>query len=100
MKLKIIDHSRHRNGVAGAPFEVVLFQVQREPGCKVGILFDDPGYCAILDVALLAAGAKQSASLQLARCVNQRRPGQPSPWCPSGAGSSRKCEPISRCMSW
>jgi hypothetical protein len=56
MKLKIIGTAHHRNSVAGAPFDVVLFKVHREPGVKVGILFDDPGYCAVLDVTMLAAG--------------------------------------------
>ncbi|HVS34963.1 MAG TPA: hypothetical protein VMS17_05235 [Gemmataceae bacterium] len=56
MKLKIIDTAHHRNGVAGSPFDVVLFKVQREQGVKVGVLFDDPGACAVLDVTLLAAG--------------------------------------------
>ena len=56
MKLKIIDTAHHRNGVAGSPFDVVLFKVQREQGVKVGVLFDDPGVCAVLDVTLLAAG--------------------------------------------
>jgi hypothetical protein len=56
MKLKILDTARHRNGVAGAPFDVVLFKVLREQGVKVGILFDDSGYCAVLDVTMLAAG--------------------------------------------
>ena len=37
MKLKIIDAAHHRNGVAGSPFDVVLFKVLREPGVKVGI---------------------------------------------------------------
>jgi len=55
MKLKILDTAHHRNGVAGAGFDVVLFKVLRERGAKVGILFDDPGYCAVLDVTLLAA---------------------------------------------
>lgn len=56
MKLKIIQTDRHRNGVAGTPFEVVLFKVAREQGRKVAILFDEPGNCAVLDVNLLAAG--------------------------------------------
>jgi len=56
MKLKILATARHRNGVAGSPFDVVLFKVQREQGVKVGVLFDDPGSCAVLDVTLLAAG--------------------------------------------
>ena len=56
MKLKILDTAHHRNGVAGTPFDVVLFKVLRERGAKVGILFDDPGSCAVLDVTMLAAG--------------------------------------------
>jgi hypothetical protein len=55
MKLKILDTAHHRNGVAGTPFDVVLFKVVREQGVKVGILFDDPGHCAVLDVTLLSA---------------------------------------------
>ena len=50
MKLKILDTAHHRNGVAGTGFDVVLFKVLRERGAKVGIFFDDPGYCAVLDV--------------------------------------------------
>jgi hypothetical protein len=34
----------------------VLFTVAREKAVKVAILFDDPGYCAVLDLSLLAAG--------------------------------------------
>ena len=56
MKLKIIAADRHRNGVAGNPFEVVLFKVHRDFGTKVAVLFDEPGNCAVLDVNLLAAG--------------------------------------------
>ena len=56
MKLKIIATDRHRNGVGGAPFEVVLFKVAREPGRKVAILFDAADHFAVLDVDLLAAG--------------------------------------------
>ena len=57
MKLKIIAIARHRNGVAGSPFDVVLFKERGRGGSlKVGILFDEPAHCAILDVAMLAAG--------------------------------------------
>jgi hypothetical protein len=56
MKLKILDTAHHRNGVGGTPFDVVLFKVQREQGVKVGILFDEAGSCAVLDVTKLAAG--------------------------------------------
>ena len=57
MKLKIIDTAHHRNGVAGAPFDVVLFKDRGRQGSrKVAILFDEPHHCAVLDVAKLAAG--------------------------------------------
>ena len=57
MKLKIIDTSHHRNGICGAPFAAVLFEDTGPEGSrKVGILFDEPYHCAILDVAKLAAG--------------------------------------------
>ena len=57
MKLKIIDIDRHRNGVGGEPFNIVLFQDRgREGTRKLGIIFDEPNYCAVLDVAKLAAG--------------------------------------------
>ena len=57
MKLKIIDIACHRNGICGAPFEVVLFEDQGPEGSrKAGILFEEPYHCAILDVAKLATG--------------------------------------------
>ena len=56
MKIKIIGTAHHRNGVGGAPFDVVLFKVGREPSRKVAILFDAPSHCAVLDVTLLATG--------------------------------------------
>ena len=57
MKLKIIDFAHHRNGICGAPFDVVLFEDSGpEASRKVGILFEEPHHCAVLDVAKLAAG--------------------------------------------
>jgi uncharacterized protein (UPF0261 family) len=56
MKLKILHAAYHRNGVAGAGFDVALFKVTGEQGRKVAILFDTPGHCAVLDVTLLATG--------------------------------------------
>ncbi len=57
MKLTILDIAHHRNGVCGAPFEVVLFKDSgREGSRKVGIIFDAPYHCAVLNVAKLAAG--------------------------------------------
>ncbi len=63
MKLTITDIARHRNGTSGEPFDVVLFKDQGSQGSrKVAILFDDPGHCAVLDVARLAAGDIASGS--------------------------------------
>jgi hypothetical protein len=57
MKLTILNIAHHRNGVGGAPFDVVLFK-DRGPhgGRKVAILFEENGHCAVLDTAMLAAG--------------------------------------------
>ena len=57
MKLTIIDIAFHRNGICGAPFYVVLFEDHGAEGSrKVAIVFLEPHYCAVLDVAKLAAG--------------------------------------------
>jgi hypothetical protein len=57
MKLKTLAIARHRNGVAGQPFEVILFNERGSRASrKLGILFDEPHYCAVLDIDLLAAG--------------------------------------------
>jgi hypothetical protein len=57
MKLKIIDIAHHRNGVGGAPFDIVLFKDSGTEGSrKVAILFDEKYHCAVLDVAKLEAG--------------------------------------------
>jgi hypothetical protein len=56
MILKIIKTAHHRNGVGGAPFDVVLFKVVREQSRKVAILFEATAHCAVLDVTLLATG--------------------------------------------
>ena len=57
MKLNIIAIAHHRNGICGAPFGVVLFEDSGPEGSrKVGIVFDEPHHCAVLDVARLTAG--------------------------------------------
>lgn len=58
MKLKIIDIAHHRNGVAGEPFDIVLFndRTNNRGRRMVGILFEAEGHCAVLDVEKLAAG--------------------------------------------
>ena len=57
MKLKIITIARHRKGVCGEPFDIVLFEdIGAEGSRKVGIVFDEPHHVAVLDIAKLAAG--------------------------------------------
>jgi hypothetical protein len=57
MHNRIIDIAYHRNGITGTPFNVVLFNDRGDAGSrKVAILFGQPEYCAVLDVAKLAAG--------------------------------------------
>ena len=50
----------HRNGICGAPFHVVLFEsgghLKKDRIRMVGMVFDDPGYCAVLDVTLMEVG--------------------------------------------
>jgi hypothetical protein len=53
MRLKTINIASHRNGIAGAPFDVVLFE-DDDRSRKVAIVFDAPRHCAVLDVAKLA----------------------------------------------
>lgn len=62
MKRKVISVAHHRNGITGAPFDVVLFK-DDDGSTKVGISFDSPLQkpplscnIAILDVKQLAAG--------------------------------------------
>jgi hypothetical protein len=58
VRINVIDWAYHRNGICGAPFHVVLFDdVDDENSRKVGILFDAPYHCAVLDVAKLSAGS-------------------------------------------
>ncbi len=57
MKLSLIASAHHRNGVAGAPFDVAIFKERgRAADRKLAVLFDAPGHCAVLDLALLTAG--------------------------------------------
>ena len=57
MKLATHAIAYHRNGVCGSPFAVVLFEDSGpEASRKLAILFDEPGLCAVLDLAKLALG--------------------------------------------
>jgi ethanolamine utilization microcompartment shell protein EutL len=55
-KVSQIDH--HRNGIAGCPFDVVTFTMKDEGKRRnmVAVVFDKPGYCAVLDADMAAAG--------------------------------------------
>src|ERR1039457_2388308 len=56
--IRVVDLDLHRNGICGAPFHVVLFDdIGGENTGKVGILFDAPQHCAVLDVDKLARGS-------------------------------------------
>jgi hypothetical protein len=56
MRLKIIAIDHHRNGICGAPFDIVLFEDTGQGGSrKLAILFEQEYHCAVLDVAKLAA---------------------------------------------
>jgi hypothetical protein len=58
VRIKVIDRAYHRNGICGAPFHVVLFDdVGDENTRKLGILFEAPHHCAVLDVTKLAQGS-------------------------------------------
>jgi len=52
MIAKILKVAHHRNGIAVAPFYTVLFKTQKDD-LKVAVVFDDPGYVAVLDVDLI-----------------------------------------------
>jgi hypothetical protein len=55
MRILIKEIEHHRNGIAGAPFDVVRF-TDKENGNMVGIVFEDSGSVAILNIDKLAAG--------------------------------------------
>jgi len=56
MNLKITDASWHRNGVGGMGFWAILFDDLTEKRKMIASLFDEDGYCAVYDIALLAEG--------------------------------------------
>jgi hypothetical protein len=57
LNIRIQDWDYHRNGISGAPFHVFLFDdVDDENTRKLGVLFEQPHHCAVLDVTKLSAG--------------------------------------------
>ena len=56
-EIRINDWAYHRNGICGAPFHVFLFDDTGDENTrKVGILFEAPHHCAVLDVTKLSEG--------------------------------------------
>ena len=58
IKVKLLSHAHHRNGICGAPFEVCIFDsIEGNTTTRmVGILFEGRGQVAVFDLGLLAAG--------------------------------------------
>lgn len=57
MKLEITSAAWHRNGISGVGFYAILFRHNENKRDMVASLFDEPGYCAVYDVALLVSGS-------------------------------------------
>lgn len=55
MKITLEQIACHRNGVSGAPFHVTLFRDESRR-LMLGIVFDEPGYVAVLELQAVAAG--------------------------------------------
>ena len=55
MKLSIENIERHRNGVGGAPFNVLLF-MDTDEGRMVGIVFEQEHHGAVLNIDKLSQG--------------------------------------------
>jgi hypothetical protein len=55
MELTRLDHSYRRNGISGAPFDVVRFH-DPEAGPMLGVGFPGPGGVAVLNLDKLTAG--------------------------------------------
>ena len=55
MKIQVQVIARHRNGIGGAPFHVVLFD-DDDQGPMLAIVFDEQFHCAVLHRDKLAAG--------------------------------------------
>jgi hypothetical protein len=54
--IKIKSASFHRNGIGGEGFTAILFHDSEEKGDMIASLFDEPGYCAVYSVDMLAQG--------------------------------------------
>jgi hypothetical protein len=87
MQLETLAVDHHRNGISGHPFDLVLFRdIGHKSNLMLGILFEEPHYCAVLDVEKLAAGDIEFGSNSwrgdnyepfLRRAIEQARGGRP-----------------------
>lgn len=55
MRLTVEQIERHRNGISGAPFDVILFR-DADEGRMLGIVFDAGYHVAVLNLDRLAQG--------------------------------------------
>lgn len=55
MKLSIENIQRHRNGISGAPFNVLLFR-DADEGRMLGVVFDQEYHVAVFNLDKLVAG--------------------------------------------
>ena len=55
MKLRIENIQHHRNGISGAPFQVLIFR-DPEAGRMLGIVFDERRHVAVFNLDKLAVG--------------------------------------------
>jgi hypothetical protein len=54
MGLKNIKVEHHRNGISGEGFHVCTFNYSKL--FMLGVLFEEPGCCAVFDINLLSSG--------------------------------------------
>lgn len=57
---RILKASYHRNGISGEGFYAILFESQY--GTMIASLFDEPRYCAVFNVQMLADGNVEFAN--------------------------------------
>lgn len=49
---QVEKHAHHRNGISGAPFDIILFKEDNRK--MIGIVFEEEGHVAALDRDLLS----------------------------------------------
>jgi hypothetical protein len=52
--MRVQEIARHRNGISGAPFNVVKFMDGND--AMLGIVFDEPQHIAVFNLGLLCKG--------------------------------------------